>query len=91
MRVSEHGTHSGGLLQAFFSSILQQRRQQQLEQQAEIYDLVERERSLQGFKMPMFVVNTNVSKDAVPESLTGELTQQLAKATGKPAQVSSGD
>ncbi|CAM2103202.1 macrophage migration inhibitory factor [Lepidochelys kempii] len=36
--------------------------------------------------MPMFVVNTNVSKDAVPESLTGEITQQLAKATGKPAQ-----
>ncbi|XP_028566736.1 macrophage migration inhibitory factor [Lacerta agilis] len=36
--------------------------------------------------MPMFVVNTNVSRDAVPESLLGELTQQLAKATGKPAQ-----
>ena len=36
--------------------------------------------------MPTFVVNTNVSRDAVPESLLGELTQQLAKATGKPAQ-----
>lgn len=43
----------------------------------------------QRVKMPMFCINTNVSKDAVPESLTGELTQQLAKATGKPAQVSA--
>nr|AFN21496.1 macrophage migration inhibitory factor [Andrias davidianus] len=36
--------------------------------------------------MPMFVLQTNVCKDAVPENLMGELTQQLAKATGKPAQ-----
>ncbi|XP_015264488.1 PREDICTED: macrophage migration inhibitory factor [Gekko japonicus] len=36
--------------------------------------------------MPMLVINTNVSRQAVPESLPGELTQQLAKATGKPAQ-----
>ncbi|XP_076878489.1 macrophage migration inhibitory factor [Brachyhypopomus gauderio] len=35
--------------------------------------------------MPMFVVNTNVSKDAVPASLMSELTQDLAKAMGKPA------
>ncbi|KAJ1093570.1 hypothetical protein NDU88_006670 [Pleurodeles waltl] len=35
--------------------------------------------------MPTFVVNTNVCKDAVPENLLGELTQQLAKATGKPS------
>ncbi|KAF5904945.1 macrophage migration inhibitory factor, partial [Clarias magur] len=34
--------------------------------------------------MPMFVVNTNVSKDAVPEGLMSELTKDLAKATGKP-------
>lgn len=37
--------------------------------------------------MPMFTIHTNVCKDAVPDSLLGELTQQLAKATGKPAQV----
>ncbi|NXJ14255.1 UNVERIFIED_CONTAM: hypothetical protein H355_008254 [Colinus virginianus] len=36
--------------------------------------------------MPMFTIHTNVCKDAVPDSLMGELTQQLAKATGKPAQ-----
>uniref|UniRef100_A0A8D0DVC8 Macrophage migration inhibitory factor n=1 Tax=Salvator merianae TaxID=96440 RepID=A0A8D0DVC8_SALMN len=36
--------------------------------------------------MPMFVLNTNVSRDAVPDELAGELTQQLAKATGKPVQ-----
>ncbi|KFQ72653.1 Macrophage migration inhibitory factor [Phaethon lepturus] len=36
--------------------------------------------------MPKFVVNTNVSKDKVPESFTGELTQQLSNAMGKPAQ-----
>ncbi|XP_048369608.1 macrophage migration inhibitory factor [Sphaerodactylus townsendi] len=36
--------------------------------------------------MPMLVVNTNVSREAVPEGLLGELTKQLAKATGKPAQ-----
>lgn len=39
--------------------------------------------------MPMFVVNTNVSKDAVPAGLMSEITQELAKAMGKPAQVSS--
>ncbi|KAK2537976.1 macrophage migration inhibitory factor [Columba livia] len=36
--------------------------------------------------MPKLIVNTNVSKDKVPESFTGELTQQLSKAMGKPAQ-----
>ncbi|XP_051829359.1 macrophage migration inhibitory factor [Antechinus flavipes] len=36
--------------------------------------------------MPMFVVQTNVPRSAVPDSLLGELTAQLAKATGKPAQ-----
>ncbi|XP_036424699.1 macrophage migration inhibitory factor [Colossoma macropomum] len=35
--------------------------------------------------MPMFVVNTNVSKDAVPAGLLSQLTEELAKATGKPA------
>ncbi|XP_017547457.1 macrophage migration inhibitory factor [Pygocentrus nattereri] len=35
--------------------------------------------------MPMFVVNTNVSKDAVPADLLSQLTEELAKATGKPA------
>ncbi|KAL6479867.1 hypothetical protein MHYP_G00109000 [Metynnis hypsauchen] len=34
--------------------------------------------------MPMFVVNTNVSKDAVPAGLLSQLTEELAKATGKP-------
>lgn len=38
--------------------------------------------------MPMFVVNTNVAKDAVPAALLSEATQELAKAMGKPAQVS---
>ncbi|XP_010003089.1 PREDICTED: macrophage migration inhibitory factor [Chaetura pelagica] len=36
--------------------------------------------------MPKFIVNTNISKDNVPESFTEELTQQLSKAMGKPAQ-----
>ncbi|KAL8204104.1 UNVERIFIED_CONTAM: hypothetical protein K2H54_067529 [Gekko kuhli] len=36
--------------------------------------------------MPMLVINTNVSRQAIPENLPGALTQQLAKATGKPAQ-----
>ncbi|XP_053486514.1 macrophage migration inhibitory factor [Ictalurus furcatus] len=35
--------------------------------------------------MPMFVVNTNVSKDEVPAGLLSEITQELAKAMGKPA------
>lgn len=39
--------------------------------------------------MPIFVVNTNVAKDAVPAELLTEATQQLAKAMGKPAQVST--
>lgn len=39
--------------------------------------------------MPMFVVNTNVAKDSVPAELLSEATQELAKAMGKPAQVSS--
>lgn len=38
--------------------------------------------------MPMFVVNTNVAKDAVPAALLTEASQELAKAMGKPAQVS---
>ncbi|NXM21033.1 MIF factor, partial [Ploceus nigricollis] len=36
--------------------------------------------------MPKFIVNTNISKDKVPGSFAGELTQQLSKALGKPAQ-----
>nr|XP_054502024.1 macrophage migration inhibitory factor-like [Agelaius phoeniceus] len=36
--------------------------------------------------MPKFTVNTNISKDKIPESFAGELTQQLSKALGKPAQ-----
>lgn len=36
----------------------------------------------------MFVVNTNVSKDAVPSGLMSDVTQELAKAMGKPANVS---
>ncbi|KFV98064.1 Macrophage migration inhibitory factor, partial [Eurypyga helias] len=36
--------------------------------------------------MPKLIVNTNISKDKVPESFTGELTQQLSKAMGKPTQ-----
>ncbi|NWR60452.1 MIF factor, partial [Bucorvus abyssinicus] len=36
--------------------------------------------------MPKFIVNTNISKDKVPESFTRELTQQLPKAMDKPAQ-----
>lgn len=35
----------------------------------------------------MFVVNTNVPRASVPDGLLSELTQQLAQATGKPAQV----
>lgn len=37
--------------------------------------------------MPMFVVNTNVAKDAVPAAFLSEATQELAKAMGKPVQV----
>ncbi|NXE92487.1 MIF factor, partial [Menura novaehollandiae] len=36
--------------------------------------------------MPPYIANTNISKDKVPEYFTGELTQQLSKALGKPAQ-----
>ncbi|XP_054848057.1 macrophage migration inhibitory factor-like [Eublepharis macularius] len=36
--------------------------------------------------MPTLVVNTNVSRQAVLESLPREFTQKLAKATSKPAQ-----
>ncbi|XP_054999491.1 macrophage migration inhibitory factor-like [Sorex araneus] len=37
--------------------------------------------------MPMmFVVNTNVPRASVTDRLLAELTQQLAQATGKPAQ-----
>ncbi|XP_034294482.1 macrophage migration inhibitory factor [Pantherophis guttatus] len=39
--------------------------------------------------MPAFVVSTNVSRDALPEGLLAELTEELAKATGKPAQYVS--
>ncbi|XP_068098688.1 macrophage migration inhibitory factor-like [Hyperolius riggenbachi] len=34
--------------------------------------------------MPTFELSTNVCKDAIPDSLLGSLTEQLAKATGKP-------
>lgn len=40
--------------------------------------------------MPAFVVSTNVPRDALPEGLLAELTEELAKATGKPAQVRGG-
>ncbi|XP_004636370.1 macrophage migration inhibitory factor [Octodon degus] len=36
--------------------------------------------------MPMFVLNTNVPRTSVPDGFLSELTQQLAQATGKPAQ-----
>ncbi|XP_006130305.1 macrophage migration inhibitory factor-like [Pelodiscus sinensis] len=36
--------------------------------------------------MPKFIINTNVSKDEVTDCFIGELTQQLPKALGKPAQ-----
>ncbi|XP_048826648.1 macrophage migration inhibitory factor [Brienomyrus brachyistius] len=36
--------------------------------------------------MPMFLVNTNVAKDAVPASLMSEATEELSKAMGKPVQ-----
>ncbi|XP_018421407.1 PREDICTED: macrophage migration inhibitory factor isoform X2 [Nanorana parkeri] len=36
--------------------------------------------------MPTFELFTNVPKDALPEDLLGSLTEQLAKATGKPAE-----
>ena len=38
--------------------------------------------------MPMFLVNTNVAKSDVPPALLSEATEELAKAMGKPAQVS---
>lgn len=40
--------------------------------------------------MPMFIVNTNIPRASVPEGFLSELTQQLAQATGKPAQVCRG-
>ncbi|NXG60174.1 MIF factor, partial [Hemiprocne comata] len=36
--------------------------------------------------IPKFIVNMNISKDKVPEPFTGQLTQLLSKAMGKPAQ-----
>ncbi|KAG5263522.1 hypothetical protein AALO_G00265740 [Alosa alosa] len=36
--------------------------------------------------MPMFVVNTNVAKSAIPAALMVEATDELAKLMGKPAQ-----
>ncbi|XP_009569674.2 macrophage migration inhibitory factor-like [Cuculus canorus] len=36
--------------------------------------------------MPEFIVHTNISKDRVPESFLGDLTQQLSKAMGISAQ-----
>ncbi|XP_068570953.1 macrophage migration inhibitory factor-like [Cebidichthys violaceus] len=36
--------------------------------------------------MPMFVVNTNVAKGEVPTALLSEVTEELAKAMGKPAE-----
>lgn len=37
--------------------------------------------------MPLFVVNTNVPKSAVPDALLSEASAELAKAMGKPEQV----
>lgn len=37
--------------------------------------------------MPMFVVNTNVAKSEVPVALLSDVTEELAKAMGKPAEV----
>ncbi|XP_054936349.1 macrophage migration inhibitory factor-like [Physeter macrocephalus] len=36
--------------------------------------------------MPIFLVNTNVPRASVPDGLLSDFTQQLAQATGKPAQ-----
>ncbi|KAG8597202.1 hypothetical protein GDO81_002191 [Engystomops pustulosus] len=36
--------------------------------------------------MPTFELFTNVARDAIPENLLCSLTEQLAKATGKPAE-----
>ncbi|XP_036708834.1 macrophage migration inhibitory factor-like [Balaenoptera musculus] len=36
--------------------------------------------------MSIFLVNTNVPRASVPDGLLSDLTQQLAQATGKPAQ-----
>ncbi|XP_043925589.1 macrophage migration inhibitory factor-like [Protopterus annectens] len=37
--------------------------------------------------MPMFVVNPNASESAVTDTLFEELTKEMAKAMGKPAQL----
>ncbi|CAM4660977.1 unnamed protein product, partial [Caretta caretta] len=39
--------------------------------------------------IPKFIINTNVSKNKVPNCLIEELTHQLPKALGKPAQKSN--
>lgn len=36
----------------------------------------------------MFLVNTNVAKSDIPPALLSEATEELAKAMGKPVQVS---
>ncbi|XP_005987164.1 macrophage migration inhibitory factor [Latimeria chalumnae] len=36
--------------------------------------------------MPMFILNTNVSKGDVPAAMLGDITQELSKTMGKPAQ-----
>ncbi|NP_001083650.1 macrophage migration inhibitory factor [Xenopus laevis] len=36
--------------------------------------------------MPVFTIRTNVCRDSVPDTLLSDLTKQLAKATGKPAE-----
>ncbi|KAG8455875.1 hypothetical protein GDO86_001896 [Hymenochirus boettgeri] len=36
--------------------------------------------------MPIFALKTNLCRDGVPDNLLAELTQQLSKATGKPAE-----
>nr|XP_039332473.1 macrophage migration inhibitory factor-like [Saimiri boliviensis boliviensis] len=36
--------------------------------------------------MPMFIVNTNMTRASVPDGFLSKLTQQLAQATGKPPQ-----
>lgn len=37
--------------------------------------------------MPMFVVNTNVAKGDVPPGFLSEVSDELAKAIGKPVKV----
>jgi sirohydrochlorin ferrochelatase len=52
-----------------------------------VISLRQRERS-EAIIMPMFLVNTNVAKSDIPPALLSEATDELAKAMGKPVQVS---